>query len=191
MAESPERKWKTLRTIAPLQGKSPVPPSPAPPPDPEAPPELLRAGPGPIPDQGGTGEPVAILVAHPVVSTVRLIRETLEQFTAARVYTTADPVRAFELALQRRLGLFYFAMQIGEISGPMLYELISRACASGHGQGLVAPGVVLVREKGDPKLPEALARDVRVKDVLSKPIRIERLLESVAGVLEVKDPTAR
>jgi hypothetical protein len=30
-----------------------------------------------------------------------------------------------------------------------------------------------------------------VKDVLSKPIRIARLLESVRGVLEVKDPTVR
>jgi hypothetical protein len=73
----------------------------------------------------------------------------------------------------------------------MLYELISRAYASERGPRLLAPGVVFVREKDDPKLPDALARDVRVKDVLIKPIRIERLLDSVRGVLEVKDPTVR
>jgi hypothetical protein len=82
-------------------------------------------------------------------------------------------------------------MQVGELPGPMLYELISRAYASERGPRLLAPGVVFVREKDDPRLPDALARDVRVKDVLIKPIRIERLLDSVRGVLEVKDPTVR
>lgn len=136
-------------------------------------------------------DPASILIAHSAASTTRLIRETLESFTEARVYTTADPLRAFELALQRRYTLFFLAMQVGELSGPMLYELISKAYASERGPRLLAPGVVFVREKDDPKLPDALARDVRVKDVLSKPIRIERLLESVRGVLEVKDPTVR
>jgi hypothetical protein len=50
---------------------------------------------------------------------------------------------------------------------------------------------VLIREKDDPKLRDGSARDARVKDVVSKPIRISRLLESVRGVLEVKDPTLR
>jgi len=49
--------------------------------------------------------------------------------------------------------------------------------------------VIFVREKDDPKLPDSLNRDPRVKDVISKPIRIERLLEAVKGVLEVRDPT--
>ena len=133
---------------------------------------------------------VSVLVAHPIASTARLIRETLENFTGCRVVTTADPLRAFELALQKRHGLFLFAMQIGELSGPMLYELISKACVAGRGPGLLAPGVIFVREKDDLKLPDALARDARVKDVLNKPIRIERLLQAVAGVLKVRDPTA-
>ncbi len=133
----------------------------------------------------------AILVAHPVASTSRLVRETLESFTNGRVFATADPVRAFELALQRRYGLFLFAMRLGELSGPTLYELISKAYAAERGPRLLPPGIVFIREKDDPKLPESLARDVRVKDVLSKPIRIERLLEAVGGALEVRDPTAR
>lgn len=135
--------------------------------------------------------PVSVLVAHPVASTSRLIRETLESFTEGRVFVTGDPLRAFELALQRRYGLFLFAMQVGELSGPMLYELISKAYAAERGPGLLPPGVVFIREKDDPRLPDSLDRDVRVKDVLSKPIRIERLLEVVAGVLEVRDPTSR
>jgi hypothetical protein len=81
-------------------------------------------------------------------------------------------------------------MQTGELSGPMLYELISKACTAGRGPRILAPAVIFVREKDDPQVPEALTRDARVKDVLHKPIRIERLLESVAGVLVVRDPTA-
>ena len=170
-----------MRKIAPPQGKVP------------AAAETL-SGPAPDPVESAPPKPTspsAILVAHPVASTSRLIRETLEQFTGAQVFSTADPLRAFELALQRPYGLFFFAMRVGELSGPMLYELVSKACTAGRGPRLLAPAVVFVREKDDPKLPDSLARDVRVKDVLSKPIRIERLLESVAGVLEVKDPTAR
>ena len=182
MAGTPERKWTTLRTIAPQAEVSPA--------EVEACPESIVA-----PETAMTavekGTPASVLVAHPVASTARLIRETLESFTEARVFSTADPLRAFELALQRRYALFFLAMQVGELPGPMLYELISRAYASERGPRLLAPGVVFVREKDDPKLPDALARDVRVKDVLIKPIRIERLLDSVRGVLEVKDPTVR
>lgn len=182
MAESPERKWTTLRKIAPTQESAPVVES--------APAAIASLDPiaAPVDEPGG---PAAILIAHPAASTTRLIRETLESFTEARIFTTADPLRAFELALQRKYVLFFLAMQVGELSGPMLYELISKACASERGPRLLPPGVVFVREKDDPRLPDSLARDVRVKDVLSKPIRIERLLESLRGVLEVKDPTVR
>jgi CheY-like chemotaxis protein len=184
MAGSPERKWTTLRKIAPPQGK--IPAEEAPSPDPAA-----TGGPLSPATAGDPEDPASILVVHPAAPTTRLIRETFESFTDARVITTADPLRAFELALQRRYGLFFFAMQVGQLSGPMLYEFIAKACAAGRGPRLLPPGVVFIREKDDPKLPDALARDVRVKDVLSKPIRIARLLESVRGVLEVKDPTVR
>ena len=182
MAESPERKWTTLRKIAPASESAPAGESPHA--------AIVSLDPA-APAQEEPEGPCAILIAHPAASTARLIRETLESFTEARVFTTADPIRAFELALQRRYALFFLAMQVGDLPGPMLYELISKAYASGRGPRLLAPGVVFVREKDDPRLPDALARDVRVKDVLSKPIRIERLLESVRGVLEVKDPTVR
>ncbi len=135
--------------------------------------------------------PTAVLLAHTVTSTTRLIRETLEQFTSAQVFSTPDPLRAFELALQRRYALFIISIQVGDLSGPMLYELIAKAYASERGPRLVAPGVVFVREKDDPRLPDSLSGDVRVKALLTKPIRIERLLQCVSGVLEVRDPTTR
>lgn len=201
--ESPaERKWTTLRNIASPQEKSPgevvesvvpgtavvdsaIEPDEAADPEGEA-----VAPPAPTPVRTPSG-PVEVLIAHPAASTARLIRETLENFTDCRVVTTSDPLRAFELALQKRFGLFLFAMQTGELSGPMLYELISKACTAGRGPRLLAPAVIFVREKDDPKLPDVLTRDARVKDVLNKPIRIERLLQAVEGILVVRDPTLR
>ncbi len=132
-----------------------------------------------------------ILIAHGVKSTSRLIRETLENFTEAEVESTSDPVRAFELALQKPFRRFFFAMQVGELSGSMLYELISKAYANGSATRRLAPGVVFIREKSDPQLPPELARDARVKDTISKPIRIERLLKSVEDIFEVRDPTVK
>ncbi len=196
-----ERKWRTLRKIASPREKAPGEGMPAAAPEPEsfspepeaAPPGEVESAPTAPPEaeSGLPGGTVEVLIVHPVASTARLIRETLQNFTDCRVVTTADPLRAFELALQKRFGLFLFAMQTGELSGPMLYELISKACTAGRGPRLLAPAVIFVREKGDPQLPEALSRDARVRDVLHKPIRIERLLQSVEGVLVVRDPTAK
>ena len=194
--ESPaERKWTTLRNIASPQEKSPG--EAAEPVVPEtALDEPAEANSEPVAPAVPAparmpSVPVEVLIAHPVASTARLIRETLENFTDCRVVTTSDPLRAFELALQKRYGLFLFAMQTGELSGPMLYELISKACTAGRGPRLLAPAVIFVREKDDPKLPDVLTRDARVKDVLNKPIRIERLLQAVDGILVVRDPTVR
>lgn len=132
-----------------------------------------------------------VLVAHTVPSTSRLIRETLENFTVAQVDTTSDPIRAFELALQKNYRLFYLPIQLGELGGAMLYELICKAYTCGRGPKTLAPAVVFIREKEDPQLPIELARDARVKDTISKPIQIDRLLRTVTGIFEVKDPTER
>lgn len=175
MEGSTEQKWTTVRDIVSPQVKS-------------AEEDHIAE----VPDLSSEVEdkpPVNVLVMHPIASTARLIRETLENFTNCRVTTTADPLRAFELTLQQPFGLFLFAMKSVELSGPMLYELIYRACAAGRGSKLLAPAVIFVREKDDAKLTDGMKRDVRIKDVINKPIRIERLLEAVSGVLEVRDPT--
>lgn len=135
--------------------------------------------------------PERVLVAHKISSTTRLIRETLGNFSEARVESTTDALRAFELALQKPYDLFLFAMDMGKLDGPMLYELISTAYSAGHGAKSMAPGVIFIREKEDPKLSDELSRDARVKDILTKPLRIERFLEAVSGSIEVRDPTER
>lgn len=188
------------------QGEHPAPVSEAPPevlpePEPEGVAEISSAERGGPAESGGLAaspplaaeqeeEPERVLVVLPVASTTRLIRETLRNFTEAEVVSTSDPLRGFELALQRSYRIFLFGMQIGELSGPMLYELISKAYATDHGPKRLAPGVVFIREEEDPKLPGELVRDVRVKAVISKPVKIDRLLKAVDGAVRVLDPTA-
>lgn len=206
MEDRSERKWKTLRDIgspqpesdsSPAKEEEEFPDVPAPgarheeegtkdgTPDPDEASDI----PEPLQTEPAPGES-RVLVVNPSSSTTRLIRESLENFTSTRVETTSDFLRAFELALQKRYRLFFFGMRIGEYGGPMLYELISMAYSTGYGSQRIAPAVVFVREKDDPKLPLELERDARVRGVLNKPIRIDRLLKSVEGALDVRDPTA-
>jgi len=128
-----------------------------------------------------------VLVVHPSAPTLRLIRETLTQFTTAEVDTTPDSVYGFELALQRRYQLFIFGVTMESLDGPMLYELISKAHGFCHAGARSAPGVLFLSERSAARRREEFARDARVKGVLGMPLKIERLLEGVKGTLEVKD----
>lgn len=128
-----------------------------------------------------------VLVVHQSAPTLRLIRETLTQFTTAEVETTPDSVYGFELALQRRYQLFIFGVTMEGLDGPLLYELISKAYGFCHKGARSAPGVLFLSERNGARRGEEFARDARVKGVLGMPLKIERLLEGVKGILEVKD----
>ncbi len=128
-----------------------------------------------------------VLVVHPSAPNLRLIRETLTQFTTAEVDTTPDSVYGFELALQRRYQLFIFGVTMDGLDGPLLYELISKAHGFCHEGARSAPGVLFLSERSAARRREEFARDARVKGVLGMPLKIERLLDGVTGTLEVKD----
>jgi CheY-like chemotaxis protein len=133
-------------------------------------------------------EPSArVLVVHPSAPTLRLIRETLNQFTTGEVDTTPDAVYGFELALQRRYKLYIFGVTMEVLDGVLLYELISKAHGFCHAEARSAPGVLFLSERSAARRREEFARDARVKGVLGLPLKIERLLEGVKGTLEVRD----
>lgn len=125
-----------------------------------------------------------ILVVHDSASTYRLIEETFGNFTAAKVDSTSDILTAFELSILRDYQLFIVAFKLPEMSGSIFYELVSRAYKSGLGNRKLAPAIVFVREPEDPLPSEEILTDVRVKAVWSKPLSIERMLESVSSVIK-------
>ncbi len=130
-----------------------------------------------------------MLVIHSAASTGRLIRETLENFTIARVDTSPDTVHGYEMALARRYQLFIFALHLPDMEGTLLYEMISKTYAAFRdGEGRVAPGVIFIREPDESPPGDEIARDARVKGILGKPLSIERLLDSVKTTLPLREP---
>ena len=117
------------------------------------------------------------------------MRESLKSFCVCEVVATPNAVHAFELALQREYAFFVFGLHLQDLNGEMLYELISKAYKFAHGGSKLAPAVLYVGAEADSMRSDELLRDARVKGLLMKPIRIERLLEKAQTVLEEKDPT--
>ncbi len=185
MGNNPDKKhWTTLRKIGPTQAESPTVD------EIEEAPEIPGDDPQQeeLPEEPIKSGPPRVLVVNEFSSTYRLIRESLENFTNAIVQTSPDPLHAFEKALQAEYDLFIFGLHMPVLEGPVLYELITKAYAYSDKNRKIPPAVIYVREKADPRPPDELSRDARVKDILVKPLRIERLLKSVEGILERKDP---
>ena len=128
-----------------------------------------------------------VLVVHDASAAYRLVEETLSNFTRAQVDSTPDVLVAFELAIRKEYQLFVIALKLPGISGSLFYELISRAYSTGLGKKRLAPAVVFVREADEPLPPDELIQDVRVKAVWSKPLSIERMLDTIPGVIRMKE----
>ena len=120
-----------------------------------------------------------VLVVHHTGPTLRLIREALQGFTDAAVDTTPDALYGFEMALQRPYRLFIFSLSLPVISGELLYELIDKAYRHCHVGARVTPVVIYIVEEGQAMQNQELARDARVRGVLTKPLNIDRLLKAV------------
>ncbi len=179
-----DRKWRTIRDL----GKEPSE-------DNAEESELLVEGDSDSDAEGSSyaSEPIEVqdvLIAFPSSATNRLLRESFESFTHSRVETTTDAVRAFEMALQKPYRVFLFAYEFEQMEGTLLYELICKVYSTGGGPKKIAPGVIFIRENKDVTVSEDWIRDARVKDIISKPIRIDRLLRAVRGILELHDPTS-
>jgi CheY-like chemotaxis protein len=134
--------------------------------------------PAPAPD----GFP-PVLVAHEEVSTMRLIRDALQSFTLCEVETCLTGEAAFERCLQRRYRLLIFSLHLPNLGGELVYELLGKVHHYGHVSGRSAPPVIFVGEANDQTRAEELQRDARVKGVLLKPLRIDRILAKARQVL--------
>jgi CheY-like chemotaxis protein len=179
-----DRKWRTIRDLRKEPSEDNAEES-----------ELLVEGDSDSDAKGSSyaSEPIGVqdvLIAFPSSATNRLLRESFENFTHSRVETTTDAVRAFEMALQKPYRVFLFAYEFEQMEGTLLYELICKVYSTGGGPKKIAPGVIFIRENKDVTVSEDWIRDARVKDIISKPIRIDRLLRAVRGILEIHDPTS-
>ena len=123
-----------------------------------------------------------ILAVHEDVGTLRLLRETLENFTSCKVDTTPNAEYAFELALQRPYNLFIFGLGLPVIKGELLYSLLVKVLASCHREIKSCPGVIYIADPEHSGIAETLYREARVKGVLGRPLSIERIVSTVKQV---------
>ncbi len=137
-------------------------------------------------DEEPSGEAKAesrVLLVHEEMPVRRLVRESIESFTHAEVVTTPNAEYAFELAVKMTFDLFIFQLTLPVLHGELLYDLLSKAWPYCHAGETVAPSVIYIAEDAASQETEELRRDARVKAVLGKPLRIDRILASVEGVL--------
>ncbi len=127
-----------------------------------------------------------VLVAHGDAAVCRLVRESLEGFCHCQVDATCSALTAYERALHRSYALYLFDLHLEVLSGPLLYDLISRAYSLCHSGALTAPAVIFLCTAQDLIRQEEWLRDVRVKGLLQTPLRIRRLLDKVSGTLEMR-----
>ena len=120
-----------------------------------------------------------VLVVHHAGPTLRLIREALQGFASATVDTTPDALYGFEMALKRPYKLFIFSLSLPSVDGELLYELIDKAYRHCHAGARVTPAVIYIVEEGQMMQSQDLMRDARVRGILTKPLNIDRLLQSV------------
>jgi len=129
-----------------------------------------------------------VLVAHGDVTTKSLVREALENFTWCEVDLTPNAEVAFARALQKPYSLFVFGFDLPILDGEVLYEFICKAYryrGTGH---KVAPPIIYLGEAADTKRMEELRRDARVRGVLLRPFRLDRLIEHARTVLLAREP---
>ncbi len=124
-----------------------------------------------------------MLAVHDDVGTLRLVRETLAEFTECDLDTSPKSDYAFELALQREYSLFIFNLSNPLLGGELLYDLISKAYTHCHAGARTAPAVVYLAESNASGKIEELQREARVKAVLMLPLTIDRILGAVEGTI--------
>ncbi len=142
------------------------------------------------PAESTLGAQQRVLIVHQAGSTRRLMQEALENFTDAEIHTAGSALRAFELAMTREFHLFLFSLEMEELNGPLLYEFIEKAYAHSQVGVRIPPGVIFIREPKGPDLSKEFRGDVRIKGILSKPLKIDTLLKQVGMSIPVLDPTA-
>jgi hypothetical protein len=123
-----------------------------------------------------------VLAVHPDVGVLRLVREALAGHNLG-VDTSPTPERAFEVALQREYHLFIFALDIPRVPGEVLYHMIDTAYRYGGRKPRYAPGVVYTAAGVAQGTADDLARDARVKAVISEPLERSRVVSAVGKSL--------
>lgn len=124
-----------------------------------------------------------ILVADDDVEILRFLRETLQSLAHCQVDTAPVPEHAFELALRKGYDLFLFDFSMPAMDGAVLYGLVRKVYDLAFTPPRPLPPLILMSGNAQQRRARELLHEPGVRGLLPKPFSIDRLLQSIEGVL--------
>ena len=117
-----------------------------------------------------------ILASHPDTGTLRLVRDSITNLLDIEIDTSPSPEYAFELSIKRPYSLFIFGINMPNLQGPLLYDMLCLVYSKVHDKEPQFPPVIFIGDESDNNKTDELKKDARVKSVLYRPLSIERLI---------------
>lgn len=127
-----------------------------------------------------------ILTSHPDTGTLRLVRDSISNLLDIEIDTSPSPEYAFELSIKRPYSLFIFGINMPNLKGPLLYDMLCLVYSKVHENEPQFPPVIFIGDESDNNKTEELKKDARVKSVLYRPLSIERLISVAKEAMHIQ-----
>ena len=127
-----------------------------------------------------------ILASHPDTGTLRLVRDSITNLLDIEIDTSPSPEYAFELSIKRPYSLFIFGINMPNLKGPLLYDMLCLVYSKVHENEPQFPPVIFIGDESDNNKTEELKKDARVKSVLYRPLSIERLISVAKEAMHIQ-----
>lgn len=127
-----------------------------------------------------------ILASHPDTGTLRLVRDSISNLLDIEIDTSPSPEYAFELSIKRPYSLFIFGINMPNLKGPLLYDMLCLVYSKVHDNEPQFPPVIFIGDESDNNKTDELKKDARVKSVLYRPLSIERLISVAKEAMHIQ-----
>ncbi len=120
-----------------------------------------------------------VLASHHDTGTLRLLRDSVSNLLNIGIDTSPSSEYAYEMAIKRPYSLFIFGYHMPNLNGSLLYDLLYKVYPSLYGGIRKCPAVIFIGEEDEIKATDQIKRDARVKDVLIRPLSIDRIISVI------------
>jgi len=120
-----------------------------------------------------------VLASHHDTGTLRLLRDSVSNLLNIGIDTSPSSEYAYEMAIKRPYSLFIFGYNMPNLNGSLLYDLLYKVYPSLYSDIRKCPAVIFIGEENDIKYTDQIKRDARVKDILIRPLSIDRIISVI------------
>ena len=120
-----------------------------------------------------------VLATHHDTGTLRLLRDSVSNLLSIGIDTSPSSEYAYEMAIKRPYSLFIFGYHMPNLNGSLLYDLLYKVSPSLYSGIRTSPAVIYIGEEDHIKDIDQIKRDARVKDILIRPLSIDRIISVI------------